>query len=74
MMTKREGLAMKSADHQAISERWSLTRRGAELLARQPESADTTASGCFERERLLEISLHSLILRESLAVAAGRFK
>lgn len=65
---------MKSDDQQGMGERWALTRRGTELLSRLPESAGATACSPFDREHLLEISLHSLMLRESLAAAAGRFK
>jgi hypothetical protein len=71
MMRCRENIAMKSADHEASAERWSLTRRGAELLLQRPASPQYAAEGPFEPEHLLEISLQSLIVRESVAAANG---
>jgi hypothetical protein len=62
---------MKSAYHEASAERWSLTRRGAELLSQRPASSEYAAEGTFEPEHLLEISLQSLILREGVAAANG---
>jgi hypothetical protein len=73
-MRCREDARVKSTDHEVSTERWSLTKRGAQLLAGLPEPTAVTACGSLEREHLLEISLQSLMLRESLAMAAGRFK